>query len=164
MICVKLGKLHNQISKLIIFQAVLSSWGPEGEVLDQDLPPEHRPRRQRLPQHPQRGLEARDDDVRHSMCIPRVFWSLRTQQSLESNFCQHSPKLNWCKEIRASPLRSGMDWLLPFAFLLPYNGTILAANLPGAVNPTKADAIPCVSHKCHTTIWLMYASHFKNTK
>ena len=45
--------------ELIIFQALLSSRGPEGEVPDQDLPPEHRPRGQRLPQHPQRGLEAR---------------------------------------------------------------------------------------------------------
>ena len=59
--------MENDISR----QALLSPRGPEGEVLDQDLPPEHRPRRQRLPQHPQRGLEAREEDL--IQCAFHVF-------------------------------------------------------------------------------------------
>ena len=59
----KFVKIRPQWKSDLSRQALLSPRGPEGEVLDQDLPPEHRPRRQRLPQHPQRGLEARDEDL-----------------------------------------------------------------------------------------------------
>ena len=60
----KIGKNPAPMAKLTLGsspQALISPRSSEGEVRDQDLPSQHRPRRQRLPQHPQRGLEARDD-------------------------------------------------------------------------------------------------------
>ena len=59
------GKIHVFIQD----RAQLPSRAAQGEMLQQGLPPEHRPGGERLSQHPQGGLEARAHHQRHRLRI-----------------------------------------------------------------------------------------------